>query len=438
MGRRSASWFRYRRRSRGIAWLLLMNQLNLSSFQLRPTRNELLAEKLRKLANTNQAPTERLGPLTPRGQLVSALIQNNDPAIENEFNKNLMPRNWVQEKEPIPIESPVINTQPVTEKPIAKKKFNLSNLAGSAVIGLGTGVGQEKAVSDFIKTSGNNAEQEVLSQAVAKKLGITPEQAKAYIGQGGDATKTFLTDNEPIQPDVIKFYADQVEQGITPNYGMGGYKLRMAVAQEVENRKRANPNSPNMASAQSDFKSLSAVKTDLMKRLHVMKSTMNVFEASANAALEQSARVGRTEIPVLNKVIQYIQNGFVPNAELASFNAQIYNLARDYAKVSQGQLSGQAVTDTATKAAEQLISAAQNPTQFAAVVNAMREDGRRNPKGYEEQLNTVNSQISKLGKSPSAGANTSEDSVLGKVNKLQQMGVSSDDIIKALLEDAGQ
>jgi hypothetical protein len=90
-------------------------------------------------------------------------------------------------------------------------------------------------------------------------------------------------------------------------------------------------------------------------------------------ALNQSDKVIRTGIPIVNRYTQWaFGQALTGRKELTRFETYIYTAAREYAKVtSGGAMSAQGLTDSASREAEKLLNAAQTPQAFKAAIEAM-------------------------------------------------------------------
>jgi hypothetical protein len=91
-------------------------------------------------------------------------------------------------------------------------------------------------------------------------------------------------------------------------------------------------------------------------------------------ALEKSGSVPRSQMPAANRFLLWAK-GQLGDKDIPQFQLYVYTAAREYAKVVSGSAaSTQGLTDTANQKVDQLVSAAQNPAQFAAVVQGMQND----------------------------------------------------------------
>ena len=119
---------------------------------------------------------------------------------------------------------------------------------------------------------------------------------------------------------------------------------------------------------QIDFNGL---KTDVAAQQKIKSNVaqQEVNSAAAHKHLERFEMLynglGNEQIPVINKAVLAIQKGLgAPKGDAAA--AVLYEALNEYAKVISGQTTGQAVTDTASAKAAELMSVSNSPDQVKA------------------------------------------------------------------------
>ncbi len=233
---------------------------------------------------------------------------------------------------------------------------------------------------------------------------------------GGPVAKDSVT---PDRPDPKTANKIDPATGLTPNavyQGAFGWALQEKIpamglgsSSQVRNARAAIQNkAAAMADAAGvDLPTLRAQyrgNATALNRLIPQYQLTSGFAGTANdnlqLALDQSAKVKRTGVPLANRFMQWATTG--PSAlkgdpERTRLENYIYTAAREYAKVVSGNAgSVAALTDTASKKADSLLSAAQTPEAFAAAVEAMQADMRNVTKNQASQIANVSDTIARF------------------------------------------
>ncbi len=95
----------------------------------------------------------------------------------------------------------------------------------------------------------------------------------------------------------------------------------------------------------------------------------NTAAAAGDYALEQSAKVARTQFVPINKIVQMGQAA-MSNPALAAFNAANTTLVNEYARAVGGGVG----TDASRAHAMEMLNTAQSPEAYAAVVNVLKRE----------------------------------------------------------------
>ena len=144
-----------------------------------------------------------------------------------------------------------------------------------------------------------------------------------------------------------------------------------------------------------------------MERLNAQVSS---FEATArknlDLALQQSALVDRTGSPMLNRISQAVKTNVWGDPELQAFHTAVLTAANEYAKVVTGQTGGAAVSDAARREVQTLLDTAQNPKQFKAAVDVMKQEMANRVGSLEEELKRLQGNLRSptMGTQPTGGA----------------------------------
>lgn len=120
----------------------------------------------------------------------------------------------------------------------------------------------------------------------------------------------------------------------------------------------------------------SATLKQQTEQLASVKTFTNTATKNLDLALEASNKVARTDSQFINKIVLNAVRGAEPAPDLTDFEVKIYTAVREYAKVAQaaGNITGGALTDTATKEATALLNSAKSEPAFKAAVKAMKAD----------------------------------------------------------------
>lgn len=185
----------------------------------------------------------------------------------------------------------------------------------------------------------------------------------------------------------------------------------------------------DLTTLQAEYKANSASISNIAQLRNATIASTATATDNLNLALNQSASVPRTGSPIVNRYGQWILGQeLTGDPNLAKFETYIYTASREYAKVTSGaSASKQGLTDSATRAADELINAAQTPEQFAAVVQAMQQDMQNVKYGYDASLNQISSPLAQFfGVDPNAGSQFDPSKpVPPDLKKLQAGGAGS-------------
>lgn len=134
----------------------------------------------------------------------------------------------------------------------------------------------------------------------------------------------------------------------------------------------------DLPSLRAEYRAKGGALADLTKRYAQTSAAAGGAKDQLQLAIDQSKNVGRTQVPLVNRFLQWMQSGdkaLVGNPDLSQLELYIYSAARDYAKVTSGSAGSVAApTDTAQRIVDKLLSAAQTPETFAKVAEGMQND----------------------------------------------------------------
>jgi hypothetical protein len=154
----------------------------------------------------------------------------------------------------------------------------------------------------------------------------------------------------------------------------------------------------DLGTLQQEYKANSGSLNNLTKLYNATASSAGTANDNLGLAQEQSANVPRTGSPIVNHYVQWATgHTLTGNPELTKLETYIYTAAREYAKVTSGSAASvQGLTDSATKAADQLLNAAQTPEAFNAAIGAMQKDMQNVTKNQLKQIESVSGTVAKF------------------------------------------
>ena len=131
----------------------------------------------------------------------------------------------------------------------------------------------------------------------------------------------------------------------------------------------------DVATLRSAYRGLDAANRTMATRAATTNQAAEQASTYLGLAADAMAKLPRTGSPLVNKYLQYAQRDIIGDPSLSSAEQFIYAASREYAKVASGSSgSVQGLTDRASAQVDKLLSVAQNPGQFRAVVNGMLKD----------------------------------------------------------------
>jgi len=182
--------------------------------------------------------------------------------------------------------------------------------------------------------------------------------------------------------------------GTLPPMGMGktGSMGRSAILNKAAELARG-VSGEDQRVAQIDNKAASGALTKLVAQQTMISAFEKNAVKNADMALELSAKVDRTGVPILNTWIQAGQKSVTGNPEVAQFHAATETFVNEYAKIMSGSMGNTAVSDSARAHAHSLLSTAQTPQTYAAVVSTLKQEMSNRMAGLEEEKQLLRSSM---------------------------------------------
>lgn len=242
----------------------------------------------------------------------------------------------------------------------------------------------------------------------AKTRAETLPQVQVPVAGGGtvpalgrDAGKAALTAaNAPaggdLTPEAIEHAAQRyaIDRTLPPNLGRGAQGA--AKTSQILNRAAmiaaANGDSAGAAAISQISNKASAMA---LGQLTKQEQMVGAFEknalSNADIALQSSAAVDRTGIPVLNRWIMAGQKNVLGDPDVSRFHAATTTFVNEYAKIMSGSMGNTAVSDSLRKETEALLGTKDTPEQFQATIDLMKQEMRNRMKGFAAQKSELTS-----------------------------------------------
>jgi hypothetical protein len=126
---------------------------------------------------------------------------------------------------------------------------------------------------------------------------------------------------------------------------------------------------------QTAYKALSAALQNQVTRYTANSAASNSAIAQLELLRSSADKLPRSNAKVVNALVQYFQGNLTAATGLSQTELYVYTAARDYAKVSSGSSASIAgLTDAATKAASNILSASQAPAVMNTVIQGMQNE----------------------------------------------------------------
>lgn len=243
----------------------------------------------------------------------------------------------------------------------------------------------------------------------------------------------------PITGDAISNAAARYNiDGTLPPMGMGKAAAagRSAILNKAAELAAASGISANdQRIAQIGNKANTAALSKIQQQQTMIGAFEKNFNMNADIALEYSAKVDRTGVPLANKWINAGKRSIAGDPDLSAYDQAIKSTVNEYAKIVSGSMGNTALAEGEIKKVEGLLNAAQTPAQVNAVINLMKRETQNRMKGFDEEKTSL--RASMTGGQPAASATAAQAS--GKTVTLSDIaatakasGRSTAEVTKAL------
>lgn len=269
------------------------------------------------------------------------------------------------------------------------------------------GVGPDKKEAHFLDTGSSIGAVDPFTGLPIKGGGlynkvVTPgEQLSANVTMRGqnmtdarskaDATGT----PEQFTPDAIANAASRYNiDGTLPPMGMGksGVNARAAILNKAAELNQG-VSGDDQRIAQIGNKANSAALTKLQSSQSMIGAFEKNFNKNADMTLDLSKQVDNTGIPLANKWINAGKRAVTGDPQLSAYDLSIKATVNEYAKIISGSMGNTPAAEGEMKKVGDLLNAAQNDQQVAAVVQYMKKETANRMAGFDEEKASLRSSM---------------------------------------------
>jgi len=173
--------------------------------------------------------------------------------------------------------------------------------------------------------------------------------------------------------------------GTLPPMGMG--KGGSAARSQILNRAAELASGTSGTDQRVDQLTTKASASTLLQ-LKKTKTMIKAFEEmatkNADIALQMSAKVDRSGVPVVNRWYLAGNNKLRGDVDTATFNTAVNVFANEYAKIMSGSMGNTPVSDSARKEAHEILNTAQTPEQLEANIRLLQREMKNRIIGLDE------------------------------------------------------
>jgi hypothetical protein len=198
---------------------------------------------------------------------------------------------------------------------------------------------------------------------------------------------------EPLEDSTNSFTPEAIDNaaarynidGTLPPMGMG--KGGSAARSQILNRAAELASGTSGTDQRVDQLTTKASASTLLQ-LKKTKTMIKAFEEmatkNADIALQMSAKVDRSGVPVVNRWYLAGNNKLRGDVDTATFNTAVNVFANEYAKIMSGSMGNTPVSDSARKEAHEILNTAQTPEQLRANIKLLQREMKNRLIGLDE------------------------------------------------------
>lgn len=252
----------------------------------------------------------------------------------------------------------------------------------------GAAAGRESAHGDLYRAQTDNAKQGAGKPPSGYMWGpANPEGQPTLVRiPGGPADSA----GGKLEGDALDMAADRyrLDGTLPPNLGRGTQGAANTVAVLNRAAAKAKDRGEDGEAAritQLANKANSMALGQLTKQETMVGAFEKNFTRNADLALEQSKKVNRTGVPVINRWILAGKKNVAGDPEVAQFDLYMKSAINEYTKIISGSMGNAAMAEGEIKKVEGLLNSAQTDAQVQAVIAGMKKETDNRMKGFTEQ-----------------------------------------------------
>lgn len=214
--------------------------------------------------------------------------------------------------------------------------------------------------------------------------GLNPDGSQRMPATGADG-QIDLTKVNPA--DLAAAYRYKTDGTLPPNMGRGvqgaaeGLRIR-TIASALDSQAGESPEDARVR--QLALKGDVGAINQMRKREIAVGANVKNFDFNADQALQLSAKVDRSGVPLVNSWINAGRRSVTGNPDLSAFDVAVKTTVNEFAQIVSGTTNG-ATTEGEKKKAEALLNAAQTPEQVMSVINQMKVESRNRMASFAAQ-----------------------------------------------------
>lgn len=261
----------------------------------------------------------------------------------------------------------------------------LTDSSGQVLYGNDAGDRRRKSQNDVAIEVAN-----IRANAAAKRQ---DEKIKADAAKIEQKFKLKEKDSPELTPDAIKAAAARyLVDGTMPSLGFGhrGATNRALVLNGAAEMSKARGDSPTeqRVSQLSNVANKSALQ-QLVKSEAMVGAFEENFRSNVDIAKEYIAKVGNTDMPLLNKGVQYIERKFTDDPALGGLDIALKTVVNEYAKIVSGSMGNTATAEGEFKKITALLAAADTMGKALEVISVMERETENRMKGFQTQKDRI-------------------------------------------------
>lgn len=195
--------------------------------------------------------------------------------------------------------------------------------------------------------------------------------------------------NLELSADAIDIAAERyLHDGTLPPMGMGrqGTAGRTKIlGRAAELAKAAGISGEDLRVGQVANKANAGALLQLTKQEQAVGNFEKTAVRNLDIALEQSNKVNRTGIPVLNRWIMAGQKELLGDPEVSAFHVANETFVSEYAKIMSGSMGNTVVSDSLRKEVHSMLATKNTKEQYKAATDIMRREMKNRIEGFKEQ-----------------------------------------------------